>query len=58
MEEKKANLEELKQQCITLAFEIAKLHSIASKHQKRFNELTYQIFKIEQNDQEAISQDS
>lgn len=48
MEEKKVmTIEEMQQECVACAFEIAKLRSMANKHQRRFDDLSYQIWKLQ-----------
>lgn len=59
MEQKELTLEEMQQECVAVAFEIAKLRSMAEKHQKRFNDLSYKIWKKQQeNEQESTTQDN
>ena len=49
-------LQEMQEESIRSAFEIAKLRSIIEKHQKRFNELSYNIW-LKQKDNETNSND-
>lgn len=61
MEEKEMTIEEMQQECVACAFEIAKLRSIANKHQKRFDDLSYKIWKMQkekENGTETTSEDS
>ena len=59
MEQKELTLEEMHQECVVVAFEIAKLRSMAEKHQKRFNDLSYKIWKKQQeNDQGTTPEDN
>ncbi len=56
MEEKKMTLEEMQQECVVCSFEIAKLRSMANKHQKRFDDLSYKIWKMQkEKENERIS---
>lgn len=41
---KEMTIDEMKTESLECAFEIAKLRSIIEKHQKRFNELSYNIW--------------
>lgn len=62
MEEKKEmTIEEMQQECVACAFEIAKLRSMANKHQKRFDDLSYKIWKLQkekENDRNRATENS
>lgn len=58
MEKKEMTIEEMQQECVAVAFEIAKMRSIVEKHQKRFNELSYQLWKRQQDEQKPVAEDS
>ena len=49
-------LQEMAEESIRSAFEIAKLRSIIEKHQKRFNDLSYNIW-LKQKDNETNGND-
>lgn len=61
MEQKEMTLEEMQQESIMCAFEIAKLRSMANKHQKRFDDLSYKIWKMrkeKENESQTTAEDS
>lgn len=47
MEKNEMSLEEMQQESVMCAFEIAKLRSMANKQQKRFDDLSYKIWKMQ-----------
>lgn len=61
MEQKEMTIEEMQQDCVACAFEIAKLRSMANKHQKRFDDLSYKIWKMQkekENESQTTAEDS
>lgn len=50
--EKEMTLEEMQEECVKCAFEIARLESIKNRHQKYFDELNYKIYNLK-NSQDA-----
>ena len=60
MEEKKElnqeemTLEQMQDECVKCAFEIARLSSIINNHQKRFDYLHYEIWKQTRDNNEPI----
>lgn len=61
MEKKEMTIEEMQQECVAVAFEIAKMRSIVEKHQKRFNELSYQLWKLQkeqENEHKPVAEDN
>lgn len=55
MEQKEMTIEEMQQECVACAFEIAKLRSMANKQQKRFDDLSFKIWKM-QKEKENVTQ--
>ena len=47
MEEKEMTLEEMQEECMRVSFEIAKMQSIHKKLVKKFDDLNYQIWKLQ-----------
>lgn len=61
MEEKVMTLEEMQQEGVMCAFEIAKLRSMVNKQQKRFDDLIFKIWKMQkekENESQTTSEDS
>lgn len=52
---KEMTIEEMQEESLRCALEICKLRSIVERHQKRFNDLTYQLWKKMENEKSNVS---
>lgn len=55
---KEMTIEQMQEESLRCALEICKLRSIVERHQKRFNDLTYQIWKKMENEKSNVSANS